>query len=47
MGTVIPGSEISFYQYIRHAPFFEEPERFNHELEVFALNANVCSRKPI
>lgn len=34
-----PGSEISAYPGVSHAPFLEEPERFNAELAAFAEKA--------
>ena len=40
LGTMIPTAKVSFYQASGHAPFFEEPDRFNRELEVFAAHAN-------
>jgi len=36
LGTVIPKAKLSFFQESGHAPFFEEADRFNGELEVFA-----------
>src|SRR5262249_27244556 len=38
--TLIPGAETSFYQDSGHAPFFEEPEKFNSELEAFLARVN-------
>ena len=35
--ALIPAAELSLYQESGHAPFFEEPARFNRELEVFAV----------
>jgi len=40
LGTVIPNAKLSFFQESGHAPFFEEADRFNSELEVFAAQAN-------
>ena len=39
LGTVIPKAKLSFFQQSGHAPFFEETDRFNGELEVFAAQA--------
>jgi non-heme chloroperoxidase len=36
LGTLIPDARLSFYENSGHAPFFEEPDRFNRELEAFA-----------
>ena len=33
---LIPHAELSMYPDVGHAPFFEEPERFNRELFAFA-----------
>jgi pimeloyl-ACP methyl ester carboxylesterase len=40
MHALMPASEISLYQNSGHAPFFEEPQRFNSELESFVVRAN-------
>lgn len=32
----VPGSRISIYDNVGHAPFYEEPERFDRELAAFA-----------
>jgi non-heme chloroperoxidase len=33
-------AEVSWYEGVGHAPFLEEPLRFNTELNHFARNAN-------
>jgi non-heme chloroperoxidase len=38
--TLMPAAETSFYRDSGHAPFFEESERFNSELEAFVVRAN-------
>ena len=40
LGTIVPASELSLYQRSGHAPFFEEADRFNGELEAFAIQGN-------
>jgi non-heme chloroperoxidase len=37
--ALVPTAELSLYQESGHAPFFEEPIRFNRELEAFAARA--------
>jgi non-heme chloroperoxidase len=36
----IPGAKFSVYDGIGHAPFWEDTERFNAELEAFVRMAN-------
>jgi non-heme chloroperoxidase len=36
----IPGASFSVYEGIGHAPFYEDPARFNNELAAFVRNAN-------
>ena len=43
LATIIPTAQLSLYQASAHAPFFEEPDRFNRELEAFATHANQVS----
>ena len=40
LGTIVPKAKLSFFEESGHAPFFEDPGRFNSELEVFAAQAN-------
>ena len=35
-----PTAEVSWYKGIGHAPFLEDPERFNRELADFTRHAN-------
>jgi non-heme chloroperoxidase len=39
LATIIPGARLSLYQEAGHAPFFEEPERFNAELAELVRDA--------
>ena len=43
LAAMIPAAQVSFYQASAHTPFFEEPDRFNRELEAFAIHANQVS----
>src|SRR5436190_6675509 len=38
--SVIPGAKLSIYEGIGHAPFYEDPARFNAELAAFVREAN-------
>ena len=33
--SVVPGAKLSVYEDVGHAPFLEQPERFNRELAAF------------
>jgi pimeloyl-ACP methyl ester carboxylesterase len=37
--SLIPGSQISVYKETGHAPFYENPEKFNLELAKFVTNS--------
>ena len=41
--TTIPAANLSFHQECGHAPFFEDSERFNRELEAFAVQTSQSS----
>lgn len=41
--TIIPAAKLSFHQESGHAPFFEDSERFNRELEAFAAQTSQSS----
>jgi len=36
----VPGARLSLYDGVGHAPFWEEPPRFNRELAQFVKEAN-------
>jgi pimeloyl-ACP methyl ester carboxylesterase len=38
--SIIPGAKLSIYEGVGHAPFFEDPARFNAELAAFVRAAN-------
>jgi pimeloyl-ACP methyl ester carboxylesterase len=37
--SIVPGAKLSIYEKVGHAPFLEEPERFNRELAAFVMQA--------
>jgi pimeloyl-ACP methyl ester carboxylesterase len=37
--SIVPGARLSIYEKVGHAPFLEEPDRFNRELAAFVMKA--------
>jgi non-heme chloroperoxidase len=37
--SIVPGAKLSIYENVGHAPFLEEPVRFNRELATFVMKA--------